>query len=306
MTERLFDLNLLKTFDALWRERNVTRAAERLGLTQPAVSNGLARLREVFSDELFIRTPHGVAPTDRCVSIAKDVQEALRHAERAVQSASVFTAETSARAFRVASVDVFDVVFLPQMMERLAALAPSIDLRTRDMERREALDLIDAGEIDVGFYKVGDAPKRIAMERIGVERLVLIARDGHPTINGPIDVETYAGAAHALFSLVGDAHGPIDDKLAALGLKRRIAVTSAHVLTIGEIVRRSDIIASIPSRIARRLVEMGGVKAYPTPIESGEMEIAMYWNRSADADPGLAWFRDVIKTVCRETPTYAP
>ena len=160
--DKKFDLNLLNTFDALWRERNVTRAARRLNVTQPAVSNALSRLRETFGDELFIRTPSGVDPTERCSEIAIDVREALRHVERTLAShGQLSILRFSERTFRIGAMDYYDHVVLPPLMETLRAKAPRVDLRISPVKIGETYDALDSGDLDFLFFSGAEPPKRI-------------------------------------------------------------------------------------------------------------------------------------------------
>lgn len=301
-----FDLNLLNTFDALWRERNVTRAAQRMNVTQPAVSNALSRLRETFGDELFIRTPSGVEPTERCAEIAIDVREALRHVERTLASHDSFDPSVSERTFRIGALDYFDHVVLPPLMEKLRKDAPRVDLRISPVKLGETFEALDSGDLDFLFFGGAEPPKRISFQQLMEERFVLIMREGHPKANERMTLQQYADLAHIVFSTRGDSHTRIDDLLAEQGLQRRVALTSSHHTSIAETVRDTDMVALSPSRLARRHVERGGVIAVQPPLEFPHFSVQFYWSRRLNSDPGAMWLKSVFEEVCGQVPVFVP
>ncbi|MEM6625562.1 MAG: LysR family transcriptional regulator [Pseudomonadota bacterium] len=301
--QKRFDLNLLNTFDALWRERSVTRAAQRLNVTQPAVSNALGRLRETFGDELFIRTPSGVEPTERCREIALDVRRALHHVERTLAPHDSFDPKTSERVFRIGSADYFDHVVLPPLMQRLLAEAPRVDLRIVHGLAEAGLDAVDGGDLDFMVApNMPEAPKRIAIAPIIEERFVLIMREGHPQAGASMDLETYANMTHVTFSQRGDARTQVDDMLADHGLRRRVGLTSAHHTSIAETVRDTDLVALSPSRLARRYVGKGGVVIASPPLEIPSFHLHLYWSRRLNTDPGAMWLKSLMMDVAASLP----
>lgn len=301
-----FDLNLLNTFDALWRERNVTRAAQRLNVTQPAVSNALSRLRDTFGDELFIRTPTGVEPTERCAEIAIDVREALRHIERTLAPHDTFDQTTSERTFRIGAMDYFDHVVLPPIMERLRADAPRVDLRIAPAKISEGFDALDSGDLDFLFFGGQEPPKRISFAPMLKEQFVLIMREGHPSCCTEMSLEAYSELTHITFSMRGDSHTRVDDFLAEHGLQRRVALTSAHHTSIAETVRDTDMVALSPSRLARRYVAQGGLIAVAPPVEFPGFDVNLFWSRRLNSDPGAMWLKQVFMDVCKDNPMYSP
>jgi DNA-binding transcriptional LysR family regulator len=304
MSLKRLDLNLLVTFDALWRERSVTRAARRLNVAQPTVSNALGRLREVFDDQLFVRAPRGVEPTERCDEVAKDVQEALRHIESALDSSDNFKAELSDREFRIGSADYFDLLLLPDLIEQLSAEAPGVNLRLQSIDRERGIEMLDGGELDFLLHHDGDASKRIGMEKAFDEFLVFTARAGHPQIDGPPDLATYTKLSHINFSQRGEADAPIDDVLAALGHSRRVAVTNQHMSTLANIVQHTDMVGSLPSRLAGMLASSGAVQVHPLPFEIPSVQLNLYWNRRFELDGANRWMRQTLLGLCRALPEF--
>lgn len=303
---RRFDLNLLNTFDALWRERNVTRAARRLNVTQPAVSNALSRLRDAFGDELFIRTPTGVEPTERCVEIAAELKLALKHVDRALAPTDRFDPSSSERVFRIGAMDYFDHVVLPSLMQLLSELAPRVDLRVAPMANRSDFSGLDSGDLDFTFFDGGEPPKRISFECMLEERFVLLMAEGHPAAADALTLEDYAALNHIVFSTRGDTSTAIDDLLSHQGLTRRIALTSAHHTSIAVTVRATELVAMSPSRLAKRFIDRGGLVARPAPLEIEGFCVNLFWSRRLNTDPGAMWLRDVIRQVCQSTPLFEP
>jgi len=299
MSLKHVDLNLLITFDALWHERNVTRAARRLNVSQPTVSNALSRLRQAFGDQLFLRSPRGIEPTERCSEIIKDVREALRHIEQALDSGPSFDARQCRREFRIGSADYFDVFILPGLMAELCEQAPQINLRLRSVDINEGLDLLDAGELDFMMHMETPAAKRFGVRPVLFEHHVFATRAGHPEVTDTPDIETFARLSHVSFSQRGDSESQVDEVLAKLGHRRRVAVTTQHMTTVVHLVKTTDLVASVPSRMAAKMVEEGGFSIYPIPFEIQKIPISVYWNRRFELDGAMRWMRDAIIHHCK-------
>lgn len=306
MMLKKLDLNLLVTFEALWRERSVTRAAARLNVAQPTVSNALAKLRDLLHDPLFIRTPKGIEPTERCNEIARDVTQALRQIEQAIDGAPDFDPGTCSREFKIGCADYFDLLILPSLIHRMAEEAPHIDIRLRSINREEGLDLLDAGELDFLMHHDGPAPKRFGVSKAFSERHILTARRDHPLIKGQPDIETFARLPHINFSQRGDARSPVDEALNALGYTRRVLVTTQTMSTVASMVLQSDMLGSIPSRLAGKLVEEFGVQAFPMPFDMPDVDLILYWNRRSEHDGACRWMRQTILDICANLPNYDP
>ena len=303
---RRFDLNLLITFHALWRERNVTRAAKRLNITQPAVSNALSRLREVFGDELFIRTPSGVEPTERCVEIAGELRLALHHIERALAPLDRFIPEESERSFRIGAMDYFDQVVLAPLMKRLENIAPKIDIRVVPLSGGAGFDPLDSGDLDFMFFDGGEPPKRISFERMFEEHFVLIMSDKHPLAGGEVTIKDYADLKHIVFSTRGDGASSVDERLIKQGVSRRVVLTSSQHTSIAVTVAATDMVAMSPSRLAQIFVERGGIVACEAPVFVEGFNFDLFWSRRLNSDPGAMWLREVIREVCAKIPSYKP
>lgn len=293
-----FDLNLLKVFDALYAERHVTHAGLRTGLSQSAMSGALTRLREVFEDELFVRTPAGMQPTPRAHDLAGPVADALRLVRGALGTRS-FDHRTSDQAFTIAMTDYAAFVLLPPLLARLGAEAPQVDLRVRGMfGRDEAVALLDAGEADLAVGVPTDASARIISRPLFREGFACVARCGHPAFAEGVSLEAFAAAPHLLVSPEGDRSGLVDRELSKLGLKRRVLLSLPQFLVAPFVIAETDLVATLSSRVARRFAETGvGIAVHEPPIVLPTWPLAMMWHRRTDAHTATTWLREVVAEV---------
>lgn len=293
-----FDLNLLKAFDALYGERHVTRAGLRVGLSQSAMSGALARLREVFEDELFVRTPEGMQPTPRAQDLAQPVADALLLVRSALRDGG-FDASRAYHTFTIAMTDYAAFVLLPVLMARLSVDAPQVDLRVRGMfGRDEAIDLLDSGTADLAIGFPVEASARILMEPLLHENFACVARAGHPAFASGAALDAFVAAPHLLVSPEGDHSGLVDSRLVGLGLRRRVALSLPQFLVAPFVITQTDLVATLAARVAHRFVETNaGIEAHEPPIELPGWPLAMMWHRRADTHPATAWLRDAVAAV---------
>ena len=244
MNLRRIDLNLLVIFDALMRERNVTRAARRVALSQPALSNALSRLRHYLKDELFVRGPDGMVPTPRALELAPQIHNALAALESALDPLD-FDPATAVRTFTIDTNDYIVATSIATLMSRLPDLAPGIDVRILPPSGR-AFERLDAREIDFAVGTYGDVPERFGVLHIDDNAFACLMRADHPLAQGELDLGRYAAAKHLLITPRGDPVGFVDTALAEHGLTRRIALTVNHFSVVPAVIsaqtpRRSQI-----------------------------------------------------------------
>lgn len=295
MLPNALDLNLLRVFDAVHDARNVSRAAERLGMTQPAASAALARLRTVLGDPLFVRVGGAMQPTPKALRLAPVVGRALRDLHASVADETPFVSELSDRQFTLASTDYTSMVILPGLAAALATHAPGVDLRVIGYDKGDVPALIDRGEIDVALGVFRAPSERAVCQSLCPERFVGLARRGHPRIvDGRMSVEDYAAASHALVTVRRDATGEIDAALRELGWSRRIALTLPHMLALPDVLRTTDLVAAVPGRVADAVAGMA-LQRFPLPLALPEWTIEMMWNPAARGDPASAWLRRQIQ-----------
>lgn len=294
-----FDLNLLLVFDAVMRERHVTRAGDRIGMSQPAMSNALNRLRHHLKDELFLRGPDGMRPTSRALELAGPVRDALQDLETALDSGA-FDPARAVRTFSIGSNDYAVPTLMPLLAARLEREAPGIAIRLMSSAGR-TFDMLDAQTIDVGISAFGQIPERFGRQPLLHDRYVLTMRRGHPLASGPLSLETYSGARHLLVSPRGEVHGFVDEALAEKGLVRQIAMTVNSFSSAPAILAASDMILAMPGRIADRFAPIYDLVTRPAPFPGPEAysSATLVWHDRLANHPAHHWFRDFLLDVSR-------
>jgi DNA-binding transcriptional LysR family regulator len=308
---RALDLNLLRVFDALFEERNVTRAAQRLGLTQSAVSHALNRLRFTIGDELFVRGPSGMRATPRAAEMGPRIREGLLQLGAALAPGEFTPAETE-RMFSVAAGSYACAVLLPSVFATVRRLAPRAEIRIRGAGLGLAEEL-DAGRADLAIGSFNAIPDRFDSLPLFRERLVWTMRSDHPLATGPLDLDRLTSAAHIVLALGEDAHA-VDGAVAQSGLERRVIWDDSGVirracaekgiappptyhaqdaLSALALMSTSDLVALLPSRLAAAHAEPMGLVLFDPPYPTTTFEIALLWRREHDA-PALAWLRRLI------------
>jgi DNA-binding transcriptional LysR family regulator len=292
-----FDLNLLLVFDAIMRERHVTRAGARIGMSQPAMSNALNRLRHHLKDELFVRTADGMRPTPRATELAGPVRDALETLEVTLDTAQ-FNPATAQRSFAIGGNDYAVATLMAVVMQQLEREAPGVTLRLVPSAGR-TLEMLDTQEIDFGLSAFGDIPERFGSTALIEDCYVLMMRKGHPLAKGKLSLERYAKARHLLVSPRGDAVGFVDKALATHGLTRQIAITINNFTAAPALLAGSDLIMAGPKRIAETYAPLYGLVTREAPF-SGPREFAsavLVWHRRFANHPAHTWFREMLTEI---------
>lgn len=295
---RSFDLNLLAALEALLAERNVSRAAESVGVTQSAMSHMLARLRTAFGDPLFVRVPGGIRPTPRAEAIAHPLAAVLADLRQLTAPPTAFEPSATRRVFQVATDDYLERILLPQFIAHLWQRAPGIDVDVTMVPHHPADDLI-AGRSDLIISVagvLGSLPGAYT-QKLFDERFVCALRKGHPLAGKPLTVAQYAGLLHVLVAPHGRAGSTVDKALAKQGRRRRVAVTVPHFLAAPEIVRATDAVVTLGARLAKALSQGLVLVAPPVPLPG--FTVVMYWHERNNADPAHQWFRAQLAKVAR-------
>jgi DNA-binding transcriptional LysR family regulator len=299
------DLNLLVAFEALMEERHVTRAAERIGLAQPSMSSALRRLRALFADELFLRVGAGMQPTEKALALAGPIGEALRQIRAALAPDQSFDPSTARRRITIAATDYGDLVLVPELMRLLRLEAPGIDLAVRPLtDATAALAKLERAELDalIGGH-LPDSP-RCVRHRLFEERFVCIRDATRANGSRQLSLDDYATLPHALFSAAGGDGLPsvIDALLARHALKRRVAVTLAHVVAVPFAVAGTDLVATMAERIARRFTDVADIAVVTPPFDMPAFAIDLIHTRRAAEDPALRWFLDAVSRCAGRLP----
>lgn len=284
------DLNLLVALDALLSERNVTRAARRLNLSQPALSAQLARLRRLFGDPLLLPAQRGLIPTQRALDLQEPLRRALEEVRGVLLAGSAFDPAAAELTVSVAASDYGQYAVLMPLAIALAREAPGVRLAFRALDGANLAQQMERGEVDVALMTPQTAPERLRMRSLFEERYVAILRRGHPAASGVLDLDTYCGLEHVVVSPQGGGFaGPADDALAAHGRVRRVALSAASFLIVPELIERSDMVALIPERIARDRADRLQMFAPPVPVPG--FSIAMVWHDRTNDHPAQRWLR---------------
>ncbi|WP_437665320.1 LysR family transcriptional regulator [Sorangium sp. So ce1182] len=294
------DLNLLVAFDVLLTERHVTRAAARLGLSQSAMSHNLARLRELFSDELLVRSEGGMRPTPRAQALSAQVRSALAGIQATLQASAPFDPARDERRFRVAVYDDMEIALLPPLLEHLAGLSSKVRIDVRPFAPAEVPDLLDAAELDlaIGSLSEGRAHHKRRVLCAGDIYLCLFNPRAHDP-SAPMTAERYAGIPHVRISSREALEDDIDAALAKRRLKRHIAVSTPHAVSVPYLLSRLDAVATLRRSVALAAAETLGLATAEVPLTLARSAISMLWHASYDHDPAHRWLHGEILQVAR-------
>jgi DNA-binding transcriptional LysR family regulator len=294
------DLNLVRVFDAVLRRRSVTGAGAELGLSQAGVSNALGRLRRLFGDPLFVRTPRGMDPTPYAKSIAESLRRALGLIETTLAGHAEFDAASTERTFRFHMSDIGEMVFLPPLLEHVHRHAPGVRIETRATPQEEIEGALALGELDlaVGFLPGLQPPIRSAL--LFPDRYVCMMRADHPRIGKTFPRRLFLEASHALVASIGAGHRVVEETLLAHGLNRRIALRVPHFMVVPMILERTDLVVTVPSRVARVFERMGRFKTLTPPVAIPPADVRVHWHERFDRDPGNRWLRGLVLELYRE------
>ncbi|MBE0622998.1 MAG: LysR family transcriptional regulator [Burkholderiales bacterium] len=294
------DLNLLRAFDAIATEASVTIAGERIGLSQPAMSNALARLRELFDDPLFVRTPRGMRPTPFAQQLAQPVREALRLIQGALQQHAGFNPKSSANTFRFSMSDIGEMVFLPGLLERVKRDAPGVKIEAVRIPIKDVHAALEAGEIDLAVGFLPGLTTGILQQPLFSEYYACMLRADHPLIGAKISAKQFREAAHVLVSYAGTGHQMIEETYIKEGLSERIAARVPHFLVVPMILARTDLIVTVPSRVAALFAQLGNFKVLKLPIGMPSFEVRLHWHQRFHQDPANRWLREAMTELYAE------
>lgn len=297
------DLNLLRVLDAVLQCESVGRAATRLGVTQPAVSRQLARLRERLGDPLLVRTGSSMVATERALRLRDPVHEALARAEALFDPDTRFDPATLRRRFKVASTDYAVTLILPALLARLQRHAPEVDLDVVPLPSNAQLDF-DSPEIDVFIVHPDWLPATAKRRILFDDRFSCLARTGHPLVGRAVSIEQFSQLRHILVMIdpLGHIGGPVDAVLAAQGLRRRVGVTVTGFMTAAHLVAQTDLVATLPRRSALQSARMLAVRTVELPVEIEGFSVVLGWHARHHDDPAHRWFRGQFATASKKLP----
>jgi DNA-binding transcriptional LysR family regulator len=288
------DLNLLVLFNQLLVERRVSKVAENLGLSQPAVSNSLARLRKLLGDELFLRTPGGMEPTPYAEQLAESVTYALGMIHSALNERSTFDPASSARAFTVGMTDIGEIYFLPTLLKLLREKAPGVSFSTVRNTTANLKDELEAGKVDLAVGLLPQLKGGFFQRKLFRQRYVCLFREGHRLDKKRISLEEFVAAEHLVVISAGTGHGKVDELLKRSGIERDVRLTVPHFVSVGHILQATDLVATVPERLAQQLVKPFGLTFVAHPAKLPEVAINVFWHAKFHKAPANQWLRSLV------------
>lgn len=300
MNLRSVDLNLLTIFDAIVTEQNLSRAAEKIGMTQPAMSAALGRLRLTLNDELFVRTGRGVRPTPRALELQQPIRDILDRVSATLSRAERFNPDTSTRVFTLASIDYGGIAVIPQLLQHLQEINSSVKVNIWPQYEADLKEQMHFGSVDFAIDNIPITDNEFQVEMLRQEGAYCLVRKGHPTIGDSLSLEQFLEAEHVVLFPHGDRVSQLDEYLIARGMRRKYGVKVPSFFNMPYIVQRTDMICGLPTRMALHFAQLYGLRALPAPVEGWAATYYLMWHQGLEEDPGHQWLRELIVNLCRE------
>jgi DNA-binding transcriptional LysR family regulator len=294
------DPNLLLVLDALLQEQNVSRAAERLARTQPAVSHALARLREQLGDPLLVRVGQRLVLTPRAEALRRPLHDLLLQLAELTAPRGPFDAKTSTRTFSIVSSDYIVAVLVPQFFADLRAGAPGVDLMFRAVSGKLYHDLTDGG-CDAAFVVRVDEQPGLKIRKLFSDRYVCLVAEDHPDVGRTLTLDLFLRLPHAFVAPGGTPGGAVDRALTELGHTRRVAVTVPHFFVAPALVEHTDLVITMPERIADMVAARHRLRKLPHPLKLPPFDVLLAWHERVQHDPGNIWLREQVVKAIRKT-----
>lgn len=296
---RQIDLNLLLVFDALMQEQNLSRAALRLHMSQPTVSNALARLRAQLGEPLFKRTARGMLPTAQAQALYEPIRQGLHLLQLGLGSQEAFDLQAE-HTFRLSMNDYAQATLLPALLAHLRLLAPRVVLSVQSDEADSLTARLAAGELDLAIDYLYFASSELCYQPLIEEQLVVIGRAGHPAFVGGLTLAGYQQSQHVLILPRAGRGSPLEIILGSAKVRRQAQVHVPHYLTIPPIVAQSDLLGTVPRRLAEHFAPIYALQISPLPVTIPPVQVSLIWHRQQELAPGLRWLREQIAQLFRQ------
>ncbi|MDK8464726.1 LysR family transcriptional regulator [Marinobacter sp. SS13-12] len=290
------DLNLLHVFDTIYREGSLTRAARALHLTQPAVSHSLSRLREHFDDPLFSRQGNQMVPTPLARRFLESMRPGLTQIQSAVNQFHAFDPANQRKTYSLALRDILESTFLPKLMGRLESY-PELEIVSQRVPRRDMETQLAAGKLDFAVDVLLPVSNQTAHELLRRDRLVVLARKGHPLIGGKLTMDKYLEAKHVLVSSRSEGPGIEDFELSRFGVQRNIRLRCQHYYAACRVAEGTDLLLTMPENYARIIAERADIVIHTAPADLPPIDVHLYWHKAYEREPALIWFREQLNSI---------
>lgn len=291
------DLNLLVVFQQLLVDRRVSKVAENLGMSQPGVSNALARLRKLTDDPLFLRTPKGMEPTPFAQELAEPTRSALQVIHSALNQQASFDPATSRRAFTIGVTDIGEIYFFPKLMKELARIAPGVTLSTVRNAAVNLQDELESGHVSLAIGLLPQLKAGYLQRRLFKQHYVCMFRRGHALDKRAISLSEFSKAEHVVVVSEGTGHGKADEFIERRKIVRKVVLTVPHYVAVGHILHDSDLVATVPERLAQALMKPFDLSYVRHPAKLPEIGISLFWHRRFNKDPAITWLRTLISEL---------
>lgn len=314
MNLREIDLNFLVVFDAIYQQQNLTKTGKQLNMSQPAVSNALNKLRDIFNNPLFVKTSQGMKPTPRAESLAEPIHQIIQQLEAVLAEPGDYNPQSSKRTFRLSMSDYSEFLILSKLVNALDHAAPEMCLTGVHTSRKERHKLLESGQLDLAIFSrypnSEDQGKYntqfssitdLYSKKLFEERVVVVARQGHPTIENSISQEQFMECRHALFLPHGEIseQDTVDQVLWEQRIKRKVILSTPHTSSHADIIGKTDLIGTTVERYANAVAQEHNLQTLEMPFEMPVFEMTMYWHARVHQDPACQWLREQIFEVCQ-------
>jgi DNA-binding transcriptional LysR family regulator len=287
-------------FNQLLMDRRVSTTADKLGLSQPAVSNALKRLRTLLKDELFVRTARGMEPTPYALNLVEPMGYALGTLQNALNQRDSFDPATSERTFTMGLTDIGEIYFMPTLMETLSRVAPRIKISTLRHNSGHLSEDMASGNVDIAVGLLPGLTTGFFQRRLFKQRYVCLFRQGHPTAHNPISLAQFKSLAHVGVTSANTGHSEVDEWLTRKGIARHIQLHVPHFVAVGHILQSSDLIATVPERFAHKCAEPFQLETSPLPFKLPDIAINLFWHAKYNREPANMWLRQLMVDLFTE------
>ncbi|MEA3436876.1 MAG: LysR family transcriptional regulator [Thermodesulfobacteriota bacterium] len=314
MNLRAVDLNFLVVFEAMYQERNQSKAGKRLNMSQPAVSNSLNKLRSIFNDRLFVKTVEGMQPTPKAEKLAPLIHEVINQLKSIYSEFAEFQPKSSKQVFRLTMSDYSEFVILPNLINRLEKSAPKVQIKVHHTKLNDRHRFLSTGKLDLAIFS--HYPQDFKQDKFNVqfsttedlykqslfdERVVVIARKNHPEIKGEISLKLFLKLQHAIIFLHKDTFpgDSVDQRLHELCKKRKIKFMTQRTSTLAEVISKTNLIGTMVERYAKSFSILHGLQVLELPFNMSTFQMTLYWHARVNHDPANIWLRNELIKACQ-------